>query len=113
MTFSLWAVLAVTCIALMWALAAFDRLIEIGSATAGDRRTDGEEIRIGVISRSKGSSFRNGMSRNRLFVKWLFLTPGWASEFRIARGLFRRFRIGTAIAFVGFVSFGAGLFLHI
>jgi hypothetical protein len=32
MTFFLWAVLAVTCAALMVALAAFDRLIEIGSA---------------------------------------------------------------------------------
>ena len=113
MTFFLWAVLAVTCGALMWALAAFDRLIDIGSAAAGDRRTGGEEIRRGVIPGAPGSSFRNGMSRNRLFVKWLFRTPGWAGEFRIARGLFRRFRIGSAVAFIGFVSFGAGLFLHI
>lgn len=113
MTFSLWAVLAVTCAALMWALAAFDRLIDIGSAAAGDRRTGGEEIRRGVINGAMESSFRNGMSRNRLFVEWLFRTPEWASEFRIARSLFRRFRIGTAVAMMGFVSFGVGLFLHI
>lgn len=113
MTLSLWAVLAVTCTALMWALAAFDRLIDIGSAAAGDRRTGGEEIRRGVIPGAAGSSFRNGMSRNRLFMKWLFRTPGWASESRIARSFFRRFRIGAAIALMGFVSFGAGLFLHI
>ena len=113
MTLFLWAVLAVTCAALMWALAAFDRLIDIGSAAESARRTGGREVKLGVIPAAKGSSFRNGMSRNRLFVKWLFQTPEWAGELRITRSLFRRFRIGSAIAFVGSVSFGAGVFLHI
>ena len=103
MTLFLWAVLAVTCAALMWALAAFDRLIDIGSDAADDRRTGGGEIKRGVIPGAKGSSFRNGMGRNELFLKWLFRTPGWAGEFRIARRLFRRFRIGAAIALLGFV----------
>ena len=113
MTFFLWTVMAVTCAALMWSLAAFDRLIDIGSEAAGDRRTVGGETGRGVIPGGKGSSYRNGMGRNRLFVKWLFQTPAWAGEFRNARSLFRRFRIGSAVAFIGFVSFGAGLFLHI
>ena len=113
MTVFLRAVLAATCAALMWALAAFDRLIDIGSAAAGDRKTGSREVKGRVISRTKGSSFRNGMSRNRLFVKWLFQTPEWAGELRVTRSLFQRFRIGSAIAFVGFVSFGAGVFLHI
>jgi hypothetical protein len=113
MTFFLWAVLALTCAALMWALAAFDRLIDIGSEAAGDRRTGGRKVNSGVIPGAKGSSFRNGLDRNRLFVEWLFRAPEWASEFPIARILFRRFRIGSAIAFIGFVSFGAGVFLDI
>ena len=113
MTLFLWAMLAVTCAALMWALAAFDRLIDIGSAVAGDRRTGGRKVKRGVIPGAKGSSFRKGLARNRLFVEWLFRAPEWAGEFRIARSLFRRFRIGSAIAFIGFVSFGAGVFLHI
>jgi hypothetical protein len=62
---------------------------------------------------AKESSLRMGLIRNRLFVKWLFRTPEWANEIRIARSLFRRSRIGSAIAFMGFVSFGAGAFLHI
>jgi hypothetical protein len=103
--------LVVTCAALMWALATFDRLIDIGSV-AGDR-TGGRKVKKGVIPGAKGSSFGNGLVRNRLFVKWLFRTPPWAGEIRIARSLFRRFRIGSAIAFIGFVSFGAGVFLHI
>jgi hypothetical protein len=113
MTFFLWAVLAVTSAALMWALAAFDRLIEIGSEAAGDWRTGGRKVNRGVIPGAKGSSFRNGLGRNRLFVEWLFRPPEWAGQFRITRSLFRRFRIGSAIAFIGFVSFGAGVFLHI
>jgi hypothetical protein len=112
MTFCLWAVLAVTCAALMWALAAFDRLIDIGSV-AGDRRTGDRKVKTGVIPDAKGSSLRKGLARNRLFVKWLFRTPEWAGEFRITRSLLRRFRIGSAIAFIGFVTFGAGAFLHI
>jgi hypothetical protein len=111
MTLFLWAILVVTCAALMWALAAFDRLIDIGSV-AGDR-TGGRKVKRGVIPGAKGSSFRKGLARNRLFVKWLFRTPEWANEFRITRGLFRRFRIGSAIAFIGLVSFAAGAFLHI
>jgi hypothetical protein len=112
MTIFLWAMLVVTCAALMWALAAFDRLIEIGSV-AGGRRTGGPEVKRGVIPGAKGSSFWKGLTRNRLFVKWLFRTPAWAREFRIARSLFRRFRIGSGIAFMGFVSFGVGALLHI
>ena len=112
MTLFLWAMLAVTCAALMWALAAFDRLIDIGTGALGDR-TGGRKAETGVIPAAEGSSFRNGLARNRLFVEWLFQTPEWAGELRIARSLFRRFRIGSAIAFMGFVSFGAGAFLHI
>ena len=112
MTLFLWAMLAVTCAALMWALAAFDRLVDMGTAVPGDR-TSGRKVERGVIPGAKGSSFRNGLARNRLFVEWLFQTPEWAGEHRIARSLFRRFRIGSAIAFMGFVSFGAGAFLHI
>jgi hypothetical protein len=112
MTLFLWTMLTVTCAGLMWSLAAFDRLIDIGSV-AGNRRTGGREVGRGVISGWKGSSLRSGLDRNRLFVKWLFRTPEWAGEVRIARSLFRRFRIGSAIAFAGFVSFGAGSFLHV
>jgi hypothetical protein len=111
MTLFLWTALVVTCAGLMWALAAFDRLIDIG-AVAGDQ-TGGREVKRGVIPGAKGSSFRNGLVRNRLFVTWLFRTPAWAGEFRNAGSLFRRFRIGSAVAFIGFVSFGAGAFLHI
>jgi hypothetical protein len=113
MTFYLWATLVVTCAALTWALAAFDRLIDIGSAVADDRGSCGQEVKRGVIPGAKGSSFRKGLARNRLFVKWLLRTPEWAGEFRITRSLFRRFRIGSAIAFIGVVTFGAGVFLHI
>jgi hypothetical protein len=113
MTLFLWAVLAAACAALMWALVAFDRLIDIGSAAAGDRKTGSREVKGRAISGTEGSSFRNGMSRNRLFMKWLFRTPGWAGDLRGTRSLFQRFRIGSAIAFVGFVSFGAGVFLHL
>ncbi len=114
MTLFLWAMLVMTCAALMWALAAFDRLIEIGASVAGDRRTGDRKVKRGVIpGATKGSSLRKGLVRNRLFVNWLFQTPEWAGEFRITRSLFRRFRIGSAIAFIGFVSFGAGAFLHI
>jgi hypothetical protein len=112
MTLFLWAMLAVTCAALMWALAAFDRLIDLRAGAAGDR-TGGRKVERGVTCGAKGSSFRNGLDRNRLYVEWLFQTPEWAGELRIARSLFRRFRIGSAIAFMGFVSFGAGAFLHI
>ena len=111
MTLFLWTALVITCAGLMWALAAFDRLIDIESA-AGDE-TGGREVKRGVIPGAKGSSLRNGLDRNRLFVKWLFRTPAWAGEFRNTRSLFRRFRIGSAIAFIGFISFGAGAFLHI
>jgi hypothetical protein len=112
MTLFLWAALVVTCAGLMWALAAFDRLIDIETGAAGDRAR-GRKVERGVISGGKRSSFRNGLARNRLFVEWLFRTPEWAGEFRNTRSLFRRFRIGSAIAFMGFVSFGAGAFLHI
>ena len=112
MTLFLWAMLAVTCAALMWALAAFDRLIDIGTGAAGNR-TGGRKVERGVIPAAAGSSFRNGLARNRLFVEWLFQTPEWAGGFRNTRSLFRRFRIGSAVAFAGFVSFAAGAFLHI
>ena len=113
MTLFLWAMLALTCAALMWALAAFDRLIEIGASVADNRMAGGREVERGAILGAKGSSFRNGLDRNRLFVKWLFRTPSWAGELRVTRRLFRRFRIGSAIAFIGFVTFGTGAFLHI
>jgi hypothetical protein len=112
MTLFLWMALVVTCAGLMWALAAFDRLIDIGSVT-DDRGTGGRQAGRGVIPGVKRSSLRSGLDRNRLFVEWLFRTPEWAHEIRNAQGLFRRFRIGSAIAFVGFVLFGAGSFLHI
>ena len=112
MTLFLWTALIVACVALMWALATFDRLVDIGSVAAGDQ-TGGRKSKRGVIPDAKESSFWKGLARNRLFVKWLFQTPEWAGELRIARSLFRRFRIGSAIAFIGFVSFGTGAFLHI
>jgi hypothetical protein len=112
MTIFLWTALVVTCAGLMWALAAFDRLIDIGTGAADDR-AGGRKVERGVISGGKGTSFRNGLARNRLFVEWLFQTPEWAAGFRNTRSLFRRFRVGSAVAFIGFVSFAAGAFLHI
>ena len=110
MTLFLWAMLAVTCAGLMWALAAFDRLINIGSV-AGDR-TGGRLVARRIIPGSNGPSLSR-LDRNRLFVKWLFRTPDWGGGPRNTRSLFRRFRFGSAIAFAGFVLFAAGAFLHI
>jgi hypothetical protein len=103
--------LAVACAALIWALGAFDRLIEIGSAELDDRRIAGRRLVIGEVRDAPESFFQNGLARNRLFVRWLFQTPKWASEHRIARRLFRCLRVGSAIAFAGFVLFVAGAFL--
>ena len=97
----------------MWALAAFDRLLDLGSADSHGRQAGGRLAKAGKIDSAPESSFQKGLARNRLFVKWLFQTPGWAGELRIARDLFRRLRIGSAMALVGFVSFAAGVFLHI
>lgn len=110
MTLFLWTALVVTCAGLMWALAAFDRLIDFGNAAGV--RIGGREVETAVFSGAKGSTL-SGLDRNRLFVKWLFRTPAWAVETRNMRSLFRRFRIGSATAFVGVVSFSAGALLHI
>lgn len=95
----------------MWALGAFDGLIDVGSIELDDRPIGERKHETDAI-RAAEPSFQNGLARNRRFVKWLFQTPAWAGEIRIARTLFRRFGIGSAIAF-RFVSFGAGAFLHI
>jgi hypothetical protein len=113
MTLFLWTALVVTGVALMWALVAFDKLLDLGSAESRGRQAGDRLAKTGEIGSATESSFQKGLARNRLFVKWLFQTPGWAGELRIARNLFRRLRIGSAIALVGFVSFAAGVFLHI
>jgi hypothetical protein len=103
--------LAVACAALIWALGAFDRLIDVGPAELDDRRIGGRRLVTGEIRGARESSLQKGVARNRLFLKWLFQTPKWASEHRIARRLLRRLRIGSAVAFAGFVVFAAGAFL--
>lgn len=107
------AALAVACAALVWALGAFDRLISIGSAGLDGRRIGERKLVTGEIHGAQESFFQNGLARNRLFLKWLFQTPQWAGEHRIARRLLRRLRVGSAIAFDGFVLFAAGAFLGI
>lgn len=105
--------LAVGCAALIWALGAFDRLIDVGSAELDDRRIGGRRLVTGEIRGARESFFHNAVARNRLFLKWLFQTPKWASEHRIARRLLQRLRVGSAIAFAGFVVFATGAFLGI
>jgi hypothetical protein len=104
------AALGIGCAALIWALAAFDRLIEVGSAELDDRRIGERRLVTGEIRGVRESLFRNGLIRNRMFIQWLFQTPEWASEHTMARRLIRRFRVGSAIAFAGFVVFAAGAF---
>jgi hypothetical protein len=111
MSLFLLTALAVACAALIWALGALDRLIDVGSAELDGRRIGGRKLVTGEIRGAPESLFQNGLARNRLLLKWLFQTPNWASEHRIARKLFRRLRVGSAIAFAGFVLFVAGVFL--
>jgi len=111
MTLFLSTALALACAALMWALGAFDRLIDVGSAELEDRRIGERRLVTGAIRGAPESFFHNGLARNRLLLKWLFQTPNWASEHPIARRLFWRLRVGSAIAFAGFVLFVAGVFL--
>lgn len=112
MTLFLSTPLAVGCAALIWALDAFDRLIDVGSAELDDRRIGDQNLGTRETrGAQQESSFQNALARNRLFVKWLFQTPNWANELRSGRRLFRRLRIGSAIALVGFVLFAAGAFL--
>jgi hypothetical protein len=113
MTLFLSAALVVACTALIWALGAFDRLIEVGSAESGNARIGGRRLVTGEIRGARESFFRNGVARNRLFLKWLFQTPTWAGENRISRRLLRRLRLGSALAFAGFVVFAAGALLGI
>lgn len=103
--------LAVGCSALIWALGAFDRLIDVGSAELDDRRISNQDLGTRETRAAHESSFQNVLARNRLFVKWLFETPNWANELRSERRLFRRLRIGSAIALVAFVLFATGAFL--
>jgi hypothetical protein len=103
--------LAVACAALIWALGALDRLIDVGSSELEDRPIGGRSLAAGEIRGAPESFFQNGLARNRLLLRWLFQTPNWAGEHRIARRLFRRLRVGCAIAFAGFVLFVAGVFL--
>jgi hypothetical protein len=105
--------LAVAGAALIWALGSFDRLIDVGSPEPDDRRIGARRLVAGEIRGSRESVFRGGLARNRLFLKWLFQAPEWASEHPIARSLLRRLRVGSAIAFAGFVVFAAGAFLGI
>ena len=67
----------------------------------------------GEIHGARESFFQNAVARNRLFLKWLFQTPKWASEHQAARRLLRRLRVGFAIAFAGFVVFAVGALLGI
>jgi hypothetical protein len=106
------AALAAACAALLWALGALDRLIDGGSAEL-DGRIGGGGLVKGEIHGARESLFRNGLARNRLVLKWLFQTPNWAMDHRIARRLLRRLRVGTAVALAGFVLFFAGVFLGI
>jgi hypothetical protein len=111
MSLFLSAALAVACAALIWALGALDRLIDVGSTELADRRIGGRGLATGAIRGAPESFFQNGLARNRLLLKWLFKTPNWAIENRIARRLFRRLRVGAAIAFAGFVLFVASVLL--
>jgi hypothetical protein len=111
MTLFLSAALAVGCAALIWALGAFDRLIDVGSAELGDGRPGDQDLGTRETRAAQESPFRTALARNRLFVKWLFRTPSWANELQSRQRLFRRFRIGSAIALAGFVLFVAGAFL--
>ena len=105
------AALAVACAALIWALGAFDRVIDVGSSDDG--RIAGRRLVTGEIRGARESFFQNAAARNRLFLQWLFQTPKWASENPVARRLLRRLRVGSAIALAGFVLFVAGAFLGI
>jgi hypothetical protein len=111
MTLFLSTALAVACAALIWALGAFDRLIDVGSVELDDRRIGKRKVVTGEVHGAQEPFFQSGLARNRLFVKWLFQTPKWAGEYRVVRYLLRRLRVGSAIAFAGFVLFAAGAFL--
>ncbi len=113
MTLFLSTALAVACAALIWALGAFDRLIDVGSVELDGRRIGERKVVTGEIHVAQELFFQSGLARNRLFVKWLFQTPKGAGEYRVARYLLRRLRVGSAIAFAGFVLFAAGAFLGI
>jgi len=106
------AALAAGCAALMLTLGALDRLIAIGSTELDDRLVRGRGFVTGKIGSAPESFFQNGLARNRLLLKWLFQTPNWAIENRIARRLFRSLRVGAAIAFAGFILFVASVFLE-
>ena len=113
MTLLMWTALIVTSASLMWALSAFDQLLEVASAELkalriGEPDSEAEDIR-GV----RGKAFRRGLARNRLFVKWIFKTPCWARELPIARRLVRRLRVGSTIVFVGLGAFSVGVFLGV
>lgn len=101
MTLFLSTTLAIAGAALIWALGAFDRLIGVGSVFA-------DEIPMTHIP-----FLQSRLARNRLFVKWLFQTPKWARQNRVARSLLRRLRVGSVIAFAGLVVFAAAAFLEI
>ena len=101
MTLFLSTTLAIAGAALIWALGAFDRLIDAGSVVAGE------------ISMAHGPFLQSRLARNRLFVKWLFQTPKWAGQDRVARSLLRRLRVGSVIAFAGFAVFAASALLGI
>jgi hypothetical protein len=111
MTLFLSTALAVACAALIWALGAFDRLIDVGSAELNDWRIGERKVVTSEIHGARESFFQSGLARNRLFVKWLFQTPKWVGEYLVARSLLRRLRVGFAIAFAVFVLFAAGAFL--
>jgi hypothetical protein len=103
MTLTLSTTLAVAGAALIWALGAFDRLIDVRAV----------EFAAGEIPMARVPFLQGRLARNRLFVKWLFQTPKWAVQDRVARSLLRRLRVGSVIAFVGFVVFAASAFLGI
>ena len=113
MTLFLSTTLAVAGAALVWALGAFDRLIDVGSVGFDGRRTGEREVVAGEIPMARVPLLQSGLARNRLFVKWLFQTPKWAGQNRVARSLLRRLRVGSVIAFAGFVAFAAAAVLGI
>jgi hypothetical protein len=113
MTLFLSTTLAVAGAALIWALGAFDRLIDVGSVELDGRGTGERKVVAGEIPMAPVPFLQSRLARNRLFVKWLFHAPKWASQDRVARSLLRRFRVGSVIAFAGFVVFVASAFLGI
>lgn len=113
MTLFLSTTLAVAGAAMIWALGAFDRLIDVGPVELDGRRPGKREVVAGESPMAHVPFLESGLARNRLFVKWLFQTPKWAEQDRVARSLLRRLRVGSVIAFAGLVAFAASAFLGI